>query len=100
MVRKSLKLFDRALLVPALVDSLRKLSPRVQLRNPVMFVVYVGSILTSLLFLQALRGRGEAPAADSYSPSPYGCGLPCCLPTSPKRWRRGAAKLRQPRCAA
>ncbi len=62
MVRKSLKLFDRELLVPALVDSLRKLSPRVQWRNPVMFVVYVGSILTSLLFLQALRGRGEAPA--------------------------------------
>jgi K+-transporting ATPase ATPase B chain len=40
---------------------LRKLSPRVQLRNPVMFVVYVGSILTSILFLQALRGMGEAP---------------------------------------
>jgi K+-transporting ATPase ATPase B chain len=54
-------LFDRVLLVPALIDSLRKLSPRVQLRNPVMFVVYVGSILTSILFLQALRGSGEAP---------------------------------------
>ena len=62
MVRKSLKLFDSTLMGPALLDSLRKLSPRVQLRNPVMFVVYVGSILTTLLFLQALRGRGEAPA--------------------------------------
>src|SRR6201992_195108 len=61
MSRPSLKLFDRALLGPALVDSLRKLSPRVQLRNPVMFVVYVGSILTTILFLQALRGKGEAP---------------------------------------
>ena len=61
MVRPSLKLFDRRLLAPALLESLRKLSPRVQLRNPVMFVVYVGSILTSILFLQALRGRGEAP---------------------------------------
>ncbi|HEY2144550.1 MAG TPA: potassium-transporting ATPase subunit KdpB [Steroidobacteraceae bacterium] len=60
-MRQSLKLFDRDLLVPALIDSLRKLSPRVQLRNPVMFVVYVGSILTSILFLQALRGAGEAP---------------------------------------
>jgi K+-transporting ATPase ATPase B chain len=49
------------LLAPALLESLRKLSPRVQLRNPVMFVVYVGSILTSILFLQALRGMGEAP---------------------------------------
>ena len=62
MVRKSLKLFDAKLIGPALLDSLRKLSPRVQLRNPVMFVVYVGSILTTLLFLQALRGHGEAPA--------------------------------------
>jgi K+-transporting ATPase ATPase B chain len=62
-LRKSLKLFDKELLVPALVDALRKLSPRVQLRNPVMFVVYVGSILTSILFLQAMRGAGEAPPA-------------------------------------
>jgi K+-transporting ATPase ATPase B chain len=55
-------LFDRALLVPALVDSLRKLDPRVQWRNPVMFVVYIGSLLTSVLWLQALGGQGEAPA--------------------------------------
>ncbi|HEX3395283.1 MAG TPA: potassium-transporting ATPase subunit KdpB [Steroidobacteraceae bacterium] len=61
MVRPHLKLFDKALLGPALLESVRKLSPRVQLRNPVMFVVYVGSILTSILFLQALRGMGEAP---------------------------------------
>jgi K+-transporting ATPase ATPase B chain len=60
-LRKSLKLFDPALLAPALADAFRKLSPRVQLRNPVMFVVYVGSILTSILFVQALRGSGEAP---------------------------------------
>jgi len=60
-LRKSLKLFDPELLLPALIDSLRKLSPQVQLRNPVMFVVYVGSILTSILFLQAVRGGGEAP---------------------------------------
>jgi K+-transporting ATPase ATPase B chain len=63
VVRKSLKLFDPELLGPALVDSFRKLAPQVQLRNPVMFVVYVGSILTSILFLQALRGSGEAPPA-------------------------------------
>jgi K+-transporting ATPase ATPase B chain len=33
----------------------------VQWRNPVMFVVYVGSILTTLLWMQAFTGRGEAP---------------------------------------
>src|SRR5450432_1669736 len=62
MVRKSLTLFDSALMVPAIADSFRKLSPAVQVRNPVMFVVYIGSILTTILFVQALRGQGEAPA--------------------------------------
>jgi K+-transporting ATPase ATPase B chain len=63
MVRKSLTLFDSALLAPAIADSFRKLSPAVQIRNPVMFVVYIGSLLTTILFVQALRGQGEAPAA-------------------------------------
>jgi potassium-transporting ATPase ATP-binding subunit len=62
MTQKSLKLFDSALVGPAMLESLRKLSPRIQLSNPVMFVVYVGSILTTLLFVQALRGSGEAPS--------------------------------------
>jgi K+-transporting ATPase ATPase B chain len=59
-VRKSLTLFDPKLLGPAVADSFRKLSPAVQVRNPVMFVVYAGALLTSVLFLQALRGHGEA----------------------------------------
>ncbi len=59
---KSVALFDRALVGPAIVESFRKLSPATQWRNPVLFVVYVGSILTTLLWLQALFGRGEAPA--------------------------------------
>ncbi|MBS1216724.1 MAG: kdpB, partial [Proteobacteria bacterium] len=46
----------------AIVDSFRKLSPRAQARNPVMFVVYVGSMLTTVLWIQALFGAGEAPA--------------------------------------
>jgi len=62
MSRRTLSLFDRALLGPALLDSLKKLDPRVQWRNPVMFVVYIGSILTTVLWLQALAGQGEAPA--------------------------------------
>ncbi|MTJ80872.1 MAG: potassium-transporting ATPase subunit KdpB [Telmatospirillum sp.] len=43
------------------VEAFRKLSPRVQWKNPVMFVVYLGSIVTSLLWVQALTGEGEAP---------------------------------------
>ena len=36
-------------------------APRLQFRNPVMFVVFVGSVLTTLLWAQALAGHGEAP---------------------------------------
>ncbi len=46
----------------ALIDSFRRLTPRYQWRNPVMFVVYIGSILTTILWIQALTGKGEAPA--------------------------------------
>ncbi|HET8576513.1 MAG TPA: potassium-transporting ATPase subunit KdpB [Methylomirabilota bacterium] len=54
-------LFELSIVKQAVIDSFRKLTVRRQLRNPVMFVVYVGSILTSLLWIQALVGRGEAP---------------------------------------
>ncbi|RKP44646.1 K(+)-transporting ATPase subunit B [Trinickia fusca] len=56
-------MFEPALIKPALADSFRKLTPRTQLRNPVMFCVYVGSILTTILWLAALAGQAEAPAA-------------------------------------
>src|SRR5487761_1367906 len=59
--RGKLSMFDRSLLGPAIIDSLRKLDPRVQWRNPVMFVVYIGSILTTVLWFQGLAGHGEAP---------------------------------------
>ena len=45
----------------AAVDALRKLDPRKIVRNPVMFTVEVGSVLTTALWLQALAGHGEAP---------------------------------------
>ena len=59
---KSLSLFDRSLMRTALWDAARELAPQQQWRNPVMFVVYLGSILTTVLFFQALGGKGEAPA--------------------------------------
>jgi K+-transporting ATPase ATPase B chain len=46
----------------ALLDSFLRLTPRYQWRNPVMFVVYIGSMLTTVLWIQALTGKGEAPA--------------------------------------
>ena len=59
---KSRSLFDPRIARQAIVDSFKKLDPRLQIRNPVMFVVLIGSVLTSALFVQALLGRGEAPA--------------------------------------
>ena len=54
---------NRQILRGALVDSFRKLHPRVQLRNPVMFVVFVGSILTTIIGIGAAFGnfRSEGP---------------------------------------
>lgn len=51
------KLYRRAVL-----DAFVKLNPLRMLRNPVMFVVEVGSLLTTALCVQALMGHGEAPA--------------------------------------
>ncbi|MFZ5526301.1 MAG: potassium-transporting ATPase subunit KdpB [Pseudomonadota bacterium] len=62
MTRKAFTLFDPALVKPAVVESFRKLAPQVQWRNPVMFVVYVGAIVTTGLWAHALGGQGEAPA--------------------------------------
>ena len=62
MSHKKLNMFDPVLVKPAIVDAFRKLNPAIQWRNPVMFVVYVGSILTSMLWLQALIGHGGSPA--------------------------------------
>ncbi len=62
MTQKKLSMFDRSLLGPAVADAFAKLDPRVQWRNPVMFVVYIGAILTTVLGIQALVGQGEAPA--------------------------------------
>jgi potassium-transporting ATPase ATP-binding subunit len=55
-------LFDGPLVRRAIADVFKKLDPRLQLKNPVMFVVLVGAVLTTLLWLQALFGRGEEPA--------------------------------------
>jgi K+-transporting ATPase ATPase B chain len=59
---KRLSMFDTSLAGPALLDAFKKLGLRTQLRSPVMFVVYVGSIVTTLLYVQALAGTGEAPS--------------------------------------
>ncbi|MBZ5636625.1 MAG: potassium-transporting ATPase subunit KdpB [Acidobacteriia bacterium] len=63
MHKKTRKIFDPSIVVPAAWDSLKKLDPRHQLKNPVMFVVEVGSVLTTALWLHSLGGHGEASPA-------------------------------------
>ena len=55
--------YRREIYQRAIWESFVKLDPRVEVRNPVMFVVEVGSVLTTVLWIQALFGQGEAPAA-------------------------------------
>src|SRR6267154_4749032 len=53
-------LFDRKIVSIAARDAFRKLSPRHMLRNPVMFVVLVGSLLTTLSLVHDIAtGRGS-----------------------------------------
>jgi K+-transporting ATPase ATPase B chain len=59
---RSTALFDREILKRAALDSFRKLSPRQVARNPVMFVVEVGSVLTTGLFLRDLFAGGASAA--------------------------------------
>lgn len=58
-MKKNLSLIDGALLKPALAGAFAKLSPRAQWRNPVMFVVYIGSLLTTLLWVHTLSYPGD-----------------------------------------
>ena len=51
---------NRAVVRRAVVESFLKLDPRHQIKNPVMFVVEVGSAFTTVLWIQAVAGKGEA----------------------------------------
>jgi len=59
---KAALLFDWMIIKGALMDSFKKLAPAHQIRNPVMFVVLIVSILTTGLWFEALLGHGEADA--------------------------------------
>ncbi|WP_446812029.1 potassium-transporting ATPase subunit KdpB [Methylomonas sp. 2BW1-5-20] len=58
----STSLLDPQILQQALFDAFAKLTPQQQWKNPVMFVVYLGSLLTTVLWLQALNGESEESA--------------------------------------
>jgi K+-transporting ATPase ATPase B chain len=64
-------LFDPPILRRAILDALRKLDPRIMIHNPVMFIVEIGGVLTTGLFIQALAGAGEAPTGFIFAISAW-----------------------------
>ena len=91
-------LFDPEILRRALKDSFVKLNPVTLMKNPVIFVVEVGAALVTAV--PRPRHRRPAPAASASScRSTSGSGSRCCSRTSPKRWRKRAARPRPTRCA-
>ena len=76
--RRAVSLFRRDIVVRALIDSLIKLDPRVQVRNPVMFVVEIGAVITTVTwFIQLFGGKalgGTRPGLVHVRRSRSGCG--------------------------
>jgi K+-transporting ATPase ATPase B chain len=60
MTAKPVRPASGQIISEAIWSSFKKLDPRTQLRNPVMFAVYLGSILTTVLWMASLR----APVVD------------------------------------
>ncbi|MFO1407806.1 MAG: potassium-transporting ATPase subunit KdpB [Steroidobacteraceae bacterium] len=58
---------DLDIVLAAVAASFRKLDPRVQLRNPVMFVVYAGSLLTTLVGVTAASGRVHVDGGSAFA---------------------------------
>jgi len=54
--RRAVSLFQREIVVRSLIDSVKKLDPRVQIHNPVMFVVEIGSVITTVTWLIQVFG--------------------------------------------
>ena len=59
-------LYDPAILVPAVAESLRKLDPRWVARNPVMFVVEIGSVITTYFFIASFVGGGGSSTEHGF----------------------------------
>src|SRR5471032_2734387 len=67
--RQAVSLFQGSIVKRALLDSVKKLDPRVQIRNPVMFVVEIGAVITTVTWLiQVFGGR---PLGGGHEPAWY-----------------------------
>ena len=59
-IKHKSSLWDSKIIRVAIRNSFLKLTPLHQIRNPVMFTVYIASLITTALFIQALAGEGES----------------------------------------
>ena len=62
MEKKKSDLTDKKMLLRAVKDSFVKLAPKTQVKNPVMMLVYVSAVMTTILFLISLMGIQDAPS--------------------------------------
>ncbi len=90
-------LLDPAIVVPAIGQAFVKLDPRTLMKNPVMFVLEIVSALTTAVLARDIVTGGQNIAFELQIVC--GCGSPCCLPISPRRWLKGGARRRPIRCA-
>src|ERR1035441_2779112 len=67
--RQAISLFQPEIVKRALIDSFKKLDPRVQIRNPVMFVVEIGSVITTVTWL--IQAFGGQPLGGGNEPAWY-----------------------------
>ncbi|XNM77813.1 potassium-transporting ATPase B chain [Escherichia coli] len=94
MSRKQLALFEPTLVVQALKEAVKKLNPQAQWRNPVMFIVWIGSLLTTCISIAMASGAMPGNALFSAAISGW-LWSPYCSPISPRRWQKAAASAGQ-----
>jgi K+-transporting ATPase ATPase B chain len=91
MSRKQLALFEPTLVLQALKEAVKKLNPQAQWRNPVMFIVWIGSLLTTCICIAMASGAMPGNALFSAAISGWS---PYCSLISPRRWQKAAVKRR------
>jgi potassium-transporting ATPase ATP-binding subunit len=62
VTKSSQSIFSRDIVVAAIGDSLLKLDPRTLFRNPVIFIVELGSVITTVIFVRDLFGENDSEA--------------------------------------
>lgn len=94
MSRKQLALFEPTLIVQALKEAVKKLSPQAQWRNPVMFIVWIGSLLTTCISIAMASGAMPGNALFSAAISGWLWVTGTVSLISPRRWQKAAVKRR------